>query len=81
MGAGSITAGSPRSKGMGICLARRRRVGLLLRRVGDAIVRRAGGSHQRDKLDEGVDRYEDGTVDNAAHATRSVIQTGMAAVR
>ena len=29
--------------------------------MGDAIVRRAGGSHQRCELDEGIDRYEDGT--------------------
>jgi hypothetical protein len=46
---------------MGICLGRRRRIGLLLRRMGDAIVRRACGGHQRRNLDEGVDRHEDGT--------------------
>ena len=29
--------------------------------MGDAIVRRARGGHQRPELDEGVDRHEDGT--------------------
>ena len=29
--------------------------------MGDAIVRRARGGHQRREFDEGVDRHEDGT--------------------
>ena len=32
--------------GIGICLGGRRRIGLLLRRLGDAIVRRACGGYQ-----------------------------------
>jgi hypothetical protein len=46
---------------MGICFTRRRRIGLLLKRLGDAIVRRACGGHQRRQLEEGVDRHEAGT--------------------
>jgi hypothetical protein len=56
-----MTAGISGSNGMGSCLGCRRRIGLLLRRMGDAIVRRTSGGHQRRELEEGVDRHEDGT--------------------
>ena len=39
--------------------------------MGDAIVRRACGGHQRRELDEGFDRYEDGT--NGQGGTRHTI--------
>jgi hypothetical protein len=41
------------------CLGCRRRILVLLRKIGDAIVRRAGGVDQRCKLAEGFDRDED----------------------
>jgi len=71
IGAGNTIAGTSRSNGIGICLGGRRRIGLLLRRLDDAIVRRAGGGHQRRKLEEGFDSNEDRT--NRECGTRHAI--------
>jgi hypothetical protein len=69
------------SNGIGICLGGRRRIGLLLRRLGDAIVRRACGGHNDASSRRPSTETRTGPTESAAHATRSVIQTGIAAVR
>jgi hypothetical protein len=48
---GNTTAGTSGSNG----------IGFLQRRLGDAIVRRACGGHQRRELDEGLERNQDRT--------------------
>jgi hypothetical protein len=55
---------------MGICLGGRRRIELLLKRTGDAIVHRARGVHQRRQFGKGFDGDEDraGRQRGAGHA-------------
>jgi hypothetical protein len=57
---------------MGICLGGRCRIKLLLKRTGDAIVRRASGLHQRRQFGEGFDGDADraGRQRGAGHAIR-----------
>ena len=79
---GSTTAGTSRSNGIGNWLGGRCRIGVLLRKIGDAIVRRARGVYQRRPTRSSASTdTRTGPVDSTAQAARSVIHTGIAAVR